>query len=311
MIALLCPGQGAQKPGMLAPWLETDSAAGLLADFSAAAEVDLQSLGTTAEAETIKDTAVAQPLIVAASLLTLDRLQQALGPLPQWAGAVAGHSVGEFAAVAAAGILNPVDAVRLVAVRGRAMAQAAAQQPTGMAAVMGGDQDQILALLQERELVGANINGGGQIVAAGTTEALEQLRLDPPEKTRVIPLAVAGAFHTEHMALAVEPVDAAARSLAPADPAITLLSNADGQPVDSGGVALSRLTEQITSPVRWDLCQQYLADQDVQLAIELAPGGVLTGLARRTLPGVRTVAIKTPDDVETAVAAVQDIKEDR
>lgn len=296
---------------MLTPWLEQDSAAGLLADFSAAADVDLRAMGTVADAETIKDTAVAQPLIVATSLLALDRLQQALGPLPTWAGAVAGHSVGEFAAVAAAGVLDPAEAIRLVAIRGRAMAAAAAEESTGMAAVMGGEPEQVLTALEALDLVGANINGAGQIVAAGSTGAIEQLRADPPAGTRVVPLAVAGAFHTRYMAPATEPVATATGSLSPADPAITLLSNADGQPVHDGAAALTRLADQITAPVRWDLCQQYLADDGVRLVIELAPGGVLTGLARRALPGVQTVAIKKPDDVEQAVAAVQAIKEDQ
>ncbi|MGC0251596.1 ACP S-malonyltransferase [Pseudactinotalea sp. Z1748] len=311
MIALLCPGQGAQKPGMLTPWVQTEATADLLAEFSTTSNVDLATLGSTADAETIKDTALAQPLIVAASLLALDRLTQALGPVAQWADAVAGHSVGEFTAVAAAGVLEPAEAVRLVATRGRAMAEAAAQRPTGMAAVVGGTPEDVSTALAGAGLVGANINGGGQVVAAGTTEAITKLQQSPPAGARVIPLAVAGAFHTEHMAGATAPVGAAIDGLRPEDPEITLLSNADGQPVTEGRDALARLVTQITAPVRWDLCQGYLREAGVRLVIELAPGGVLTGLARRTLPGVQTVAIKTPDDIEAAVAAVQSVKESR
>lgn len=296
---------------MLTPWVQAEATADLLTTFATTSNVDLQTLGSTADAETIKDTALAQPLIVAASLLALDRLSQALGPVSQWADAVAGHSVGEFAAVAAAGVLEPAEAVRLVATRGRAMATAAAERPTGMAAVVGGTPEAVSTALAGAGLVGANINGGGQVVAAGTIEAIGELSQNPPTGARVIPLAVAGAFHTEHMASATEPVRAAIEGLRPADPQITLLSNADGQPVTEGSEALARLVTQITAPVRWDLCQDYLREAGVRLVIELAPGGVLTGLARRTLPGVQTVAIKTPDDIEAAVAAVQAVKENR
>lgn len=296
---------------MLTPWVQAEATADLLTEFSTTSNVDLQMLGDTADAETIKDTALAQPLIVAASLLALDRLSQALGPVPQWADAVAGHSVGEFAAVAAAGVLEPAEAVRLVAIRGRAMAEAAARRPTGMAAVVGGTPDEVSTALAGAGLVGANINGGGQVVAAGTTEAIAELQQNPPAGARVIPLAVAGAFHTEHMASATAPVSAAIEGLRPDNPEITLLSNADGRPVTEGSSALARLVAQITAPVRWDLCQDYLLESGVRLVVELAPGGVLTGLARRTLPGVQTVAIKTPDDIEAAVAAVQAVKENR
>lgn len=296
---------------MLSPWLQADSAAALLEDLSTAAEVDLRTLGTEADAETIKDTAVAQPLIVAASLVALAALADELGPTQQWVDAVAGHSVGEFAALAAAGVLTGPEAVGLVAIRGRAMAQAAAQAHTSMAAVVGGDETEVLATLTEFDLVAANVNGGGQIVAAGTAEAITALQQQPPAQARVIPLAVAGAFHTEHMAPATEPVREAAAAIRPSDPQITLLSNADGAPVPTGSDALERLVAQITAPVRWDLCQHHLADAGVRLVIELAPGGVLTGLARRTLPGVRNIAIKTPEDVATAVAAVGELTEAR
>ncbi len=309
MIALLCPGQGAQKPGMLQPWISDPDSAALLDEFSSASGLDLADLGTNADADTIKDTAIAQPLIVAASLLSLRRLVAELGEVSTWANVAAGHSVGEFSAIAAAGVLPDAQAVDLVGVRGRAMAKAAASSPTTMAAVMGGDPDEVARTLAGFGAIGANVNGGGQIVAAGTEDQIANLRETPPPGARVVPLAVAGAFHTEHMASAAEPVNAAIADTGPADPAITLLSNADGQPVTSGDAALQSLVSQITSPVRWDLCQAYLAEQGVSLAIELAPGGVLTGLARRTLPCVKTVAIKSPDDVTTATAAVRETQE--
>ncbi|WP_163542100.1 ACP S-malonyltransferase [Occultella kanbiaonis] len=304
MIAVLSPGQGAQSPGMLAPWLELDGVAGSLSDeldgYSDTIGVDLRTLGTTADADTIKDTAVAQPLIVATSLLALSALQARTGDVTGWASAAAGHSVGEFAAVAAAGVLPATDALRLVAVRGAAMAKAAATEATGMSAVVGGDPDEVLVALAAHDLVAANVNGGGQIVAAGALPGLAALADDPPAKARVIPLAVAGAFHTAYMAPAVEAVAAAAAALTPADPRLTLLSNADGAAVASGAAALTALVRQISSPVRWDLCQNTLLDSGAQAVIELAPGGVLTGLARRTMRGVETLALKSPADLDAA-----------
>lgn len=305
MIALLCPGQGAQKPGMLTPWLDEPATASSLDEFSAAADIDLRELGTTADAETIKDTALAQPLIVAASLLSLGRLTSELGPVHQWAGITAGHSVGEFAAAAVAGVISPERAVQLVAVRGRAMADAAALTPTSMAAVVGGEAAEVSEALAGFGLTEANVNGGGQVVAAGTTDQLAALAENPPARVRVIPLAVAGAFHTQHMATATGPVADALQATDSADPQITLLSNADGAAVPDAQTVTDRLVSQITSPVRWDLCQETLRTEGVQLAIELAPGGVLTGLARRTLPGVQSVAIKSPQDIPTALDAVR------
>ncbi|TDE90005.1 ACP S-malonyltransferase [Occultella glacieicola] len=304
MIAVLSPGQGAQSPGMLAPWLELDGTTGSLSDeldgYADAVGLDLRALGTTADADTIKDTAVAQPLIVATSLLALSALQARVGDVNGWAIATAGHSVGEFAAVAAAGVLPATDALRLVAVRGSAMAHAAAAEPTGMSAVVGGDAGDVLDTLSAYDLVAANVNGGGQIVAAGALPALAALAAEPPAKARVIPLAVAGAFHTRYMASAVDAVAAAAAALTPADPRLTLLSNADGAAVASGADALAALVRQISAPVRWDLCQQTLVERGVQAAIELAPGGVLTGLARRTMRGVETIALKSPADLDAA-----------
>ena len=301
MIALLCPGQGAQAPGMLSAWLQVDGLAALLGSYVEASGIDLLTLGTTADAETIKDTAVAQPLIVATSLLSLAALTARAGSHRHWAGAVAGHSVGEFAAAAVAGVLTATDALRLVAVRGRAMAEAAARTPTGMSAVLGGDAAEVARMLAELNLVGANVNGGGQVIAAGTLEDLQRLRGTPPARARVMPLQVAGAFHTSHMSSAVDVVAGAAAAISPADPELVLLSNADGAPVADGAAALTGLVRQISSPVRWDLCQEQLLSTGVTAVIELVPGGVLTGLARRTLPGVEAVALKSPADLEAAI----------
>ena len=288
---------------MLQLWLELDGAGEFLDELSAAADLDLRYLGTTADAETIKDTQVAQPLIVATSLLSARALQDRLGR-SDWIGLTAGHSVGEYAAVALAGILSPADAVALVAARGRAMAEAAAQEATGMSAVVGGKPEEVQQALDAHDLVGANVNGGGQVVAAGRISDLEALAEEPPARTRVIPLAVAGAFHTDFMAPAVETVRAAAAGLQPQDPQVRCLSNADGGALTSGTQALDHLVTQISSPVRWDLCQATMLDDGVDAAIELAPGGVLTGLARRGMRGVQTVALKSPEDLDAAASLI-------
>ncbi len=295
---------------MLAPWLELDGTADLLAELSEAAQVDLHALGTTADADTIKDTQVAQPLIVATSLVSLHALEARAGSRIVWAQLAAGHSVGEFAAAAAAGALSPADALGLVGVRGRAMAEAADQAPTGMSAVVGGNPEEVDAALAAHDLVGANVNGGGQVVAAGLLTDLDALAAEPPARARVIPLAVAGAFHTEYMAAAVQTVQTAAAEVDAADPQLQLLSNFDGAALTSGEQALARLVAQISSPVRWDLCQQTMLEAGVTRAIELAPGGVLAGLARRSMRGVETVALKGPDDLDAAVALITSATEE-
>ncbi|WP_123668460.1 ACP S-malonyltransferase [Actinocorallia herbida] len=293
MLLITAPGQGAQTPGFLAPWLEVPGVADRLGAWSDIVGLDLIRCGTTADADEIKDTAVAQPLLVAAALVTF----QALGLRPD---AVAGHSVGELAAAAMAGVLTEEEAMRLVAVRGRGMAEAAAVTQTGMTAVLGGDVDEVLAAIAKQGLTPANINGNGQIVAAGTLEQLAAFAEEPPAKARLRPLAVAGAFHTEHMAPAVAALDAAAASVTPKDPEITLVSNRDGAVVESGADFLARLVGQVSSPVRWDLCTRTFADLGVTALIELAPGGTLVGLARRDLKGVALLGLKTPEDIEKA-----------
>jgi [acyl-carrier-protein] S-malonyltransferase len=297
VLVLVAPGQGAQTPGFLAPWLELPGAADRLAGWSAAADLDLAHFGTAADADEIRDTKVAQPLLVAAGLLSATELNAVPG-------LVAGHSVGEITAAALAGVLDPADAMTFVATRGRAMADAAAITETGMSAVLGGDPEAVVAHLTGLGLTAANTNGGGQIVAAGTMEQLAALAADPPEKARVRPLRVAGAFHTTHMAPAVATLEALASSLAVTDPLLPYVSNADGRTVDNGAEVVRRLVAQVSNPVRWDLCMETFKQQGVTAIIEVAPGGTLVGLAKRALPGVRTLALKTPDDLDAARALI-------
>lgn len=291
------PGQGSQSPGFLTPWLDLPGASARLADYSEWAGVDLVAAGTEWDADRIRDTSVAQPLIVAASLLSWNAL-----PDRGRVGGVAGHSVGEFAAAAAAGILSEQAALTLVGIRGRAMAEAAATAETGMSAVIGGDEASVLNRLDELDLFPANYNGGGQLVVAGPIEALQALAAEPVAGTRVIPLQVAGAFHTKYMAPAVETLRAAAAEVAASDPAVAIWTNRDGSVAGSGAAFVELLVDQIASPVRWDLCMASFADAGVSGIVELSPAGALTGLAKRALRGVPAVAVKTPDDLEAAEA---------
>lgn len=300
VLAVVCPGQGAQTPGMLGPWLEVPGLSDRLERYATITGLDLRTHGTVSDADTIRDTAIAQPLIVAASLLSLHAIFPADEQRATDVAVTAGHSVGEFAAAVVAGVLTDEQALTLVRERGGAMAAAAAATPTGMSAVLGGDPAAVISRLSDLGLTPANVNGGGQVVAAGALEALAALAAEPPAKARVIPLQVAGAFHTAYMASAVEHVATLAAATTPRDAAIDLLSNADGQVVRDGRDALTRLVAQIANPVRWDLCQESLANLGVTGMIELAPGGVLAGLAKRTLRGVETVAVKTPEDLEAA-----------
>ena len=301
MIALVCPGQGSQTPGFLAPWLELPGLRDHAAALSEGAGVDLVTHGTTSDADTIRDTAVAQPLIVGAGLLALEALYaDRPDDLATTVGVIAGHSVGEITAAAATGVLDPDDAMSLVSLRGRAMAEASAIRPTGMSAVLGGDPDEVLAALDRDGLTPANMNGAGQVVAAGTLEQLAALAADPPAKARVIPLQVAGAFHTVHMAPAVDVLAAEWAEHDVSDPGITLLSNADGAAVGSGAEFLRRLISQVRNPVRWDRCTETMTSLGVTGLIELAPAGTLVGLAKRAMKGVQTVALKTPDDLDAA-----------
>jgi [acyl-carrier-protein] S-malonyltransferase len=302
MLVIAAPGQGAQAPGFLSPWLELPAVAARLTAWSELAGVDLIRCGTTAGAEEIRDTAVAQPLLVAAAMAAAEALFGSLEAARAEAGAVAGHSVGELAAGAIAGVLSPEDALRLVRVRGQAMAQASAQPPTGMTAVLGGDETAVLDAIEAHGLTPANINGAGQIVAAGTLEQLAAFAASPPARARLRPLPVAGAFHTRHMAPAVEALREAAASVAVQDPAVPVLSNRDGAVVTSGTDWLERIITQVSSPVRWNLCMTGMAGLGAGALLELPPAGTLTGLARRALPGVALAAVKTPADLESARA---------
>jgi [acyl-carrier-protein] S-malonyltransferase len=300
VLAIVCPGQGSQTPGFLTPWLELDGVREQLTALGQAAGLDLVAHGTESDADTIKDTAVAQPLIVAAGLVTASALFPARADLAATGAVLAGHSVGELTATALAGVVTDEQAISLVATRGRAMAQASAVTPTGMAAVLGGDPDEVLAALDAHGLTPANINGAGQVVAAGTLEQVAALREAAPAKARVIPLQVAGAFHTTHMAPAVEALAAAAEDVTPSAPSVRLLSNADGATVADGPDALERLVRQVSNPVRWDRCMETMLALGVTGLLELAPAGTLVGLAKRAMPGVETLAVKTPDDLGAA-----------
>ena len=302
VLAIVCPGQGSQTPGFLTPWLELPGVRDRAAAMAEATGIDLIAHGTVSDEETIKDTGVAQPLIVAAGLLTLPVVLGATGIGA--ADVVAGHSVGEITAAGAAGVLTDSDAIGFVARRAAGMAAASAVTPTGMSAVLGGVADDVVAALTELGLTPANMNGAGQIVAAGTLDQLAALADNPPAKTRVIPLKVAGAFHTQHMAPAVAELAAFAETLAPASPAVTILSNADGTAVADGADILGRLVSQVTSPVRWDLCMDAMLALGVTGLLELAPAGTLVGLAKRGMKGVESVALKTPDDLDAAAALI-------
>jgi len=294
---LLAPGQGSQTPGMLSSWLELSGAADRVATWSQISGLDLARLGTTATAEEITDTAVTQPLVVAATLLAHEELARR-GLISGKDIVVAGHSVGEIAAYAIAGVISADDAVKLAATRGAEMAKACAVEPTGMSAVLGGDEAEVLARLEALDLVPANRNAAGQIVAAGALAALDKLAEDPPAKARVRQLATAGAFHTHYMASASDGYAAAAEAVTTAEPTAKLLSNADGQAVASAADAMTKLVNQMTKPVRWDLCTETMRQQNVSAIVEFPPAGALAGIAKRELRGVPTHAVKSPADLD-------------
>jgi len=300
VLVIVCPGQGSQSPGFLTPWLELPGFRDRMDWLSTVSGVNLVTHGTTSDAETIRDTAVAQPLIVGAGMISL----LALFPHPGEAFSVvaggAGHSVGEITAAAAAKVISAEQAMVFVRERGRAMAAASALAPTGMSAVVGGDADEVLVALDRHGLTPANVNGAGQVVAAGTMEQLQALKDDPPSKARVIPLPVAGAFHTHHMAPAVDVLARHARAITTHDPRALLLSNADGHVVHDGREVLARLVRQVSNPVRWDLCMRTFTELGVTGLIEIPPAGTLVNLAKRAMPGVETLALKTPADLDTA-----------
>ena len=293
MLVVLCPGQGSQTPGFLEPWLELDSFASVVSSLSEASGLDIAKHGTESDADTIRDTAVAQPLIVAASIASALELGSGFS-------AVAGHSVGEFAAAALAGILTPEDAIRAVSVRSRAMAAAAALEPTSMAAVLGGEQSVVLERLEQLDLYPANFNGAGQIVAAGSAEAIAALVAEGPAGARVIQLQVAGAFHTRYMEPAVAELAGFAAGLETGNPTRRIWSNQAGQEITDGREYVDLLVGQVASSVRWDACMQSFAEAGVTAVLEVSPAGALAGLAKRALPGVEILALKNPDQLDAA-----------
>ncbi|WP_308114049.1 ACP S-malonyltransferase [Kineosporia corallincola] len=293
-VALLCPGQGAQRPGFTRAWMQHPVFARRMAELSSATGLDLSHHGTDSDAGTLRDTAVAQPLIVAAGLAAAALLPRSPADL-----VLAGHSVGEVTAAALAGVLSQGAAVTFVAERGRAMAAAAGLNDTGMSAVLGGDLDEVLTAVSRHGLVAANINGAGQVVAAGPLGGLAALAADPPAAARVRSLQVAGAFHTPHMAPAERALAGPAAALSPADPWVPLLSNADGTVLSDGAEVLRRLVSQVSRQVRWDLCMTTLERLGVRTVVELPPAGALSGLVKRALPGVRVISLRGPDDLDS------------
>jgi [acyl-carrier-protein] S-malonyltransferase len=302
VLVIVAPGQGAQSPGFLTPWLEDPVFASRFRWLSTVAGLDLAHYGTEADAETIRDTRIAQPLLVATGLIAALELFPHPADAFSQIGAVAGHSVGELAAAAGARAITAEQAMVLVRERGKAMAEAAATTATGMTAVLGGDPDEVLAAIEAQGLVPANNNGPGQVVAAGTMEQLQAFAEQPPAKARLVPLSVAGAFHTEHMAPAVGHLATLARSVSTHDPRTPFISNRDGQVVHDGREIMKRIVGQIAQPVRWDLCLETMSDLGVTGLLEMPPAGTLTGIAKRALPGVETFALKTPDQLDDARA---------
>jgi len=300
VLAIVAPGQGAQTPGFLSPWLADPDFGDRLEWLSAVSGMDLRHYGTDADAETIRDTAVAQPLLVAAGLLAA----RELFPHPDEAfpliGVVAGHSVGEITAATGVGVLSPEQAMVLVRERGRSMAAASATTPTSMTAVVGGKPDEVLAAIVRAGLTPANNNGAGQVVAAGTKDQLAALAADPPARARLIDLSVAGAFHTVHMQPAVDRLAELSRGISTRQPRTKLLSNADGHVVEDGPEVLRRIISQVANPVRWDLCMETMADLGVTGLLELPPAGTLTGIAKRNLKGVELFSLNTPDQLPEA-----------
>ncbi len=304
MIVIVCPGQGSQTPGFMSPWLELPTFRASIESMQVASGIDLTTHGTLSDADTIRDTAVAQPLIVAAGIASLAAFSSGKSLVELGVGGVAGHSVGEITAAVAAGVLTETDGIKFVAHRGKAMAEAAALESTSMAAVVGGEQDVVLARLNELGLYPANFNGGSQIVAAGSAEAIAALQAEGPAGARVIPLQVAGAFHTRFMQPAVSSLKDFSGSISPSTPAVKLWSNEQGQLVTDGKEFMNLLVSQVSNPVRWDLCMEAMVSAGVTALIELCPAGTLTGLAKRSMPGIETLAVKSPENIDAALSLI-------
>jgi len=297
MLALLMPGQGSQTPGMLEPWLN-DETRQELSKWSLQIDLDLERLGTSASSDEIKDTANAQPLIVATSLISAKLLAITNFKI------VAGHSVGEIAAVALSGVLSETQALQLVRARGLAMAKAASRSNTGMAAVLGGEKNIIIERLKEIQLYAANINSQGQIIASGKLSKINELIRNPIEKTKVIKLDVSGAFHTPYMQNAKDKFETEMKNQKFQDSNLKLLSNYDGKLISNSQDLKSKITNQLTNSVRWDLCQETMMNSEVTGLLEVAPGGVLSGIAKKAMNQVEIMTIKTPEDIENANACI-------
>lgn len=304
MIVVVCPGQGSQAPGFLTPWLELPSFKSSLLSMQEASGIDLVTHGTVSDADTIRDTAIAQPLIVAAGVATIAAMLDGKSAAESGIAGVSGHSVGEITAAVVSGVFDAETGIKFVNERGQAMAKAAALEVTSMAAVLGGDQSEVEAKLAALELEPANYNGSGQIVAAGTAAAIAELQANPVAGTRVIPLQVAGAFHTRFMKPAVETLREYSKTIQIADPEIALWSNNGGRKISSGSEFVELLVNQVSSPVRWDLCMESMVKAGVTGIIELAPAGTLVGLAKRAMPGIESVAVKTPENLEAALSLI-------
>lgn len=304
MIVVVCPGQGSQTPGFLAPWLELPTFKSSLLAMQEASGIDLVGHGTVSDADTIRDTAVAQPLIVGAGVAALNALLDGRSAAEAGISGVAGHSVGEITAAVVSGVFDAETGIKFVNERGQAMAKAAALEVTSMAAVLGGEQNEVEAKLAELELEPANYNGSGQIVAAGSAAAIAELQASPLAGTRVIPLQVAGAFHTRFMKPAVDVLSSYSKTIQINDPSISLWSNNGGSLITSGSEFVELMVNQVSSPVRWDLCMKAMVDAGVTALIELAPAGTLVGLAKRAMPGIETLAVKTPENLEAALSLI-------
>lgn len=304
MIVIVCPGQGSQAPGFLSPWLELPLFRSAIEGMQSASGVDLVTHGTVSDAETIRDTAVAQPLIVAAGVATMKVLLDGKSFSDSGITGISGHSVGEITAAVGAGIFDAETGIKFVNTRGKAMAKAAALEATSMAAIIGGEQTEIELKLSEFDLEPANYNGAGQIVAAGSAVGIAALQATPPVGARVIPLQVAGAFHTRYMQPAQQVLREYAAELSVTNPEITLWSNQQGQVVSSGDEFIDLMVSQVSAPVRWDRCMESMLKSGVTALIELSPAGTLVGLAKRAMPGVETLAVKTPENIEQALSLI-------
>jgi [acyl-carrier-protein] S-malonyltransferase len=282
---------------MLSSWLQNDDSLALIKQFSEICETNLLKLGTTADQSEVTATNNAQTLLASLAFLSADKLnwekfQRII---------FSGHSVGELSASCLAGFYSMQDAMQLVSVRGKAMAEAAtSSQITGMSAVLGGKKEEVIKHIQKYNLVSANVNSEGQIIASGLLTDLERLAENPPDSTKVRRLDVAGAFHSEFMKPAEAKLAQKFNQINLNEPGFRYISNKDGSVVTKSSDLKNRLVSQISSPVRWDMCQATMKDLGVTGMLELAPGGVLTGIAKREMPGVELFAIKSPGDITAA-----------